>query len=381
MSKNLNALRPVYVVGVGLHRYQPLSDTPYVDLGLTAVRAALADGGIPWEANEATFFGTGLLGMAAGRAMLRHLGATGSSVVHLENASASGSAAFRAACVEVASGLADVALAVGVDKPGPVTHAFRHTGIDSLAEDLISLPSHFALVTSEYMSRHDVSVEDLARVAEKNHGNGAKNPFAHRQKARSIDDILSSKPVSGALTALQCCPVGEGAAAVFVMSADAVKRLGVAPDRPVRIASSVTRSEVVNDQVSEDARLTGTTVRQALADAQISALDLDVIELHDAFSIEELLYVEEMGMAPLGQASDAMRDGAFHIGGSCAVSPSGGLIAMGHPIGPTGIGQVVEIATQLRHKAGPRQQPDARFGLAHMCGLGTVCYAHVLTRE
>ena len=381
MSKNLNALRPVYVVGVGLHRYQPLSDTPYVDLGLTAVRAALADGGIPWEANEATFFGTGLLGMAAGRAMLRHLGATGSSVVHLENASASGSAAFRAACVEVASGLADVALAVGVDKPGPVTHAFRHTGIDSLAEDLISLPSHFALVTSEYMSRHDVSVEDLARVAEKNHGNGAKNPFAHRQKARSIDDILSSKPVSGALTALQCCPVGEGAAAVFVMSADAVKRLGVAPDRPVRIASSVTRSEVVNDQVSEDARLTGTTVRQALADAQISALDLDVIELHDAFSIEELLYVEEMGMAPLGQARDAMRDGAFHIGGSCTVSPSGGLIAMGHPIGPTGIGQVVEIATQLRHKAGPRQQPDARFGLAHMCGLGTVCYAHVLTRE
>ena len=86
-------------------------------------------------------------------------------------------------------------------------------------------------------------------------------------------------------------------------------------------------------------------------------------------------------MAPLGQARDAMRDGAFHIGGSCAVSPSGGLIAMGHPIGPTGIGQVVEIATQLRHKAGPRQQPDARFGLAHMCGLGTVCYAHVLTRE
>jgi acetyl-CoA acetyltransferase len=118
-----------------------------------------------------------------------------------------------------------------------------------------------------------------------------------------------------------------------------------------------------------------------LAEAQIKPGDIDVIELHDAFTVEELQYVEGIGICPEGQAAQWLKQGAWDIGGRCAVNPSGGLIAMGHPIGPTGIGQIGEIALQLRGEAGARQQPNARIGLAHMVGVGAVCYVHVLQRS
>lgn len=379
MAKGLRDLRPIYVVGVGLHRYGTRTETPYVELGLTAIRAALADAGIPWEANETSFIGTGLLGIGSGRAMLRHLGALGRPLVHVENASASGSAAFRQACIEVASGLVDVALAVGVDKPAAIPNAFN--GTPALAGNDVSFPSYFALLASEYMAQHGLTVEDLARVAVKNHGNGARNPFAHRQQARTLDEVLASRPVTGVLTTLQCCPVSEGGAAAVVMSEEGIRRWGIAGDRPIRVAGFALQSEGVNDEVSEDALLTGRTTAEALRDAGAAASELDIVELHDAFTVEELMYVETMGLVPAGQAAAALREGRFDIGGACAVSPSGGLLAMGHPIGPTGIGQIVELATQLRGQAGDRQHSDARTGLAHMCGLGSVCYAHVLRRD
>ena len=160
-----------------------------------------------------------------------------------------------------------------------------------------------------------------------------------------------------------------------------MKRFNLDATRAVRVASSVGRSERPGSATDADATLTRETIGTALAEAQIGAGQLDVLEVHDAFSIEELLYTEAAGLCPEGQAVHALKEGQFNIGGRCAVSPSGGLIAMGHPIGPTGIGQVGEITMQLRGEAGTRQQPKARIGLAHMVGLGSVCYAHVLTRN
>ncbi|MFN5666208.1 MAG: hypothetical protein ACK47P_03075, partial [Bradyrhizobium sp.] len=160
MTRSLNELRPVYVVGIGWHRYQNPSETPYVALGLTAIRSALADARIEWPAVESSYVATALLGMASGRPMLRHLGATGAPLMHVENASASGSTAFRHACIEVASGISDVALAVGVDKRNPVRRA--ETGIGNLAEDAIVPFTHFALLTNEYSVRHNASAEDIA---------------------------------------------------------------------------------------------------------------------------------------------------------------------------------------------------------------------------
>ena len=380
MAKTLKDLRSVYVVGVGWHRYQPLSDTPYVMLGLPAIRSALADAGISWTDVESSYVGTGLLGMAAGRAMLKHLGATGRPLVHIENASASGSAAFRHACIEIASGIADVSLVVGIDKPGVVQRAFTKTGIGNLADDAIVPFTHFALLTNEYAHRHGVTPQDVALVAVKNHRNGALNPHAHRQQERTLDEILGGKPVAGTLTALQCCPVGEGAAAVIVASEEAMMRLGVDPARAVRVTAAAAASERAGSQATADAAITKDTIADALNQAQLAPKAVDVLELHDAFTIEELHYVEAMGICKPGEAIHLLKEGAFDIGGQCAVSPSGGLIAMGHPIGPTGVGQIGEITLQLRGDAGRRQHKGAKIGLAHMVGLGAVCYVHVLQR-
>jgi acetyl-CoA acetyltransferase len=377
MAKALNELRPVYVIGIGWHRYQNPGETPYVTLGLTAIRQSLADANIEWPAVESSYFATALLGMASGRPMLRHLGATGAPLLHIENASASGSTAFRHACIEVASGISEISLAVGVDKRTPARRPV--TGLDNLAEDAIVPFTHFALLTNEYATRYRTSVDDIALVAVKNHRNGAKNPNAQRQQERTLQEILGGKKISGSLTALQCTPVGDGAAAVIVASEEGIRRYGVNADRAVRVSASVGRSERVYPQgTSYDAALTQETTEAALVQAKLKPSDLDIIELHDAFTVEELQYIESMGLCGEGQGVRMLKDGALDIGGACAVNPSGGLIAMGHPIGPTGIGQIGEIVMQLRGEAGSRQHPNSRVGLAHMVGVGAVCYVHIL---
>jgi acetyl-CoA acetyltransferase len=382
MSKTLIDLRPVYVVGIGLHRYQRLSETTYVDLGLTAVRAALADAKIQWSEVEAAYTGTAFIGMAASRPMLRHLGATGIPMAQVENASASGSTAFRQACLEVASGISDVALAVGVDKPGPIAGAPGKTNIRDLVGARVVPFTHFALLANDYMNRNHATAEQIALVAVKNNRNGARNPYAQRQKQVTLEEVMAGPAISGALTRLQCCPVGEGAAAVIVASEDAIARLGIDRNRAVHAVASVTRTErVYREAKNFDAELTGETVAQAYREASMTARDLDVLELHDAFTIEELLYLEAMGLCAPGEGARMIESGAADIGGQCAVSASGGLLAMGHPIGPTGVGQIAELTRQLRGEAGDRQQPNARVGLAHMVGVGAVCVVHILRKD
>lgn len=381
MRKTLADLRPVYVVGIGLHRYQAASDTSYVTLGLTAIREALADGGLAFSAIESAYMGTALLGMAPGRAMLRHLGASGLPLAQIENASASGSSAFRQACLEVAGGVCDVALAVGVDKPGPIRFAHDNSGVSDLVTGLVAPFTHFALLAHEYMNRHDVTPEQVAAVSVKNFRNAQLNPYAQRPKARTLQEVMAGPPIAGTLTRLQCCPVGEGASAAIVVSEDGLRAHGLDPSRAIRVLSSVSRSERVYEPGCDpDTELTHESLAMACAQAGVLPSQLDVVEFHDAFSIEELLYVEALGLCGRGEAARLLAEGAFDIGGQCAVSASGGLIGMGHPIGPTGVGQVCEVVRQLRREAGPRQQPNARFGLTHMVGIGSVCVAHVFTR-
>jgi acetyl-CoA acetyltransferase len=329
VSAALGHLRPVRVVGVGLHPYQRPSDTPYTALGVHAVRAALADAGLAWTDVETAYTGTATTAMGMSRLMYRHLGATGIPMAQVENASASGSTAFRQACIDVAAGLADVAIAVGVDKPLQFSSPQRAAGVRDLVGSRVVPFTHFALLAQRYMYDHGATAEQLAMVAVKN---------------------------------------------------DAIERLGLDGDRAVRVLSSVARSETVYDGENFDAALTRETAAQALGEAGVTAADLDVVELHDAFTVEELLYIEAMGISPVGRAAADLEAGQFDIGGRVAVSASGGLLAMGHPIGPTGVGQVCEITTQLRCEAGQRQHPGARTGLAHMVGVGVVCIVHVLRK-
>jgi acetyl-CoA acetyltransferase len=371
----------VWVIGVGLHRYQKPSHTSYPELGVVAVRAALADAGLPWDQVETAYTGTATTSMALSRLMFRHLGATGIPMVQVENASASGSSAFRQACIDVGAGLHDVAIAVGVDKPLNLTSPQRAAGLEDLVGNRVLPVTHFALLASRYMHDTGTTAGQIAAVAVKNSRNAAVNPNAQRPKARSIEEVLAPPQISGILTRLQCCPIGEGAAAVIVASERAISRSGLNRERAVRVRSSVLRSETYYGTENFDAALTGETTAEALEHAGIVAGDIDLVELHDAFTVEELLYIEAIGLAKPGHAAAALIGGEFDIGGRVAVNSSGGLLSMGHPIGPTGVGQIAEITTQLRNEAGPRQHPGAEIGLAHMVGVGAVCAVHVLAKD
>ncbi|MCC6959622.1 MAG: thiolase family protein [Dehalococcoidia bacterium] len=379
--KTLADMRPVYVVGIGLHPYQNRSDTTYVTLGLRAVREALADAGITWPDVESAYIGNALVGMAAGAGMLRYLGMTGIPFAQVENASASGSTAVRQAAMEVAAGFTDVSLAMGVDtvdqwRTGPAKARVR-----GLADSLAAPFTHFAMLTEKYMQESGATPEQIAKVAVKNHRNGAHNPYAQRQQERTLEEVMAPPRISGVLTRLQCTPVGEGAAAVIVMSEEGMRRHGIDRRRAIRIAASASRSEEIFGRENYDVALTRKTTFEAFEQSGIAPKELDVLEVHDAFTIEELLYVEAMGLCEQGEAAAALERGDYDIGGRHAVSPSGGLIAMGHPLGPTGTGQVAEVVRQLRGEAGVRQQPNARVGLAHMVGIGPVCLVHILVRD
>lgn len=378
----LDRLRTVRVAGVGMHPYQFPSETPYVHLGLTAIRAALADAGLRWPDIEAAFVGTTGTGMASGRTMFRHLGSTGLAVMQVENASASGSTAFRSALTAVACGQADVALAVGVDKFGDAQRSGRKDGLERLSDSVHIPLVKFALLAREYLERYGLTPEDMARVAVKNHANAAGNPFAQFRKPRSLEQVMQSPKVVGELTALQCTPRGEGGAAAIVVSDDAIARLGLDPRRAIRVASSVMNSERLDDgREPAIVAMARDSAQRACALAGVRPEALDIVELHDAFSIEELIYTEAFGVCEPGRAAEFLKSGASAIGGRCAVNPSGGLIGQGHPLGPTGIGQIAEIVRQLRGENGARQHPGARSGMAHMIGVGSISIAHVLCRD
>ena len=318
--------------------------------------------------------------MAAGRVMLRHLGSTGLAVTQVENASASGSFAFRQACMEVATGMSDVVLAVGVDKHGDGRRAANKDGLERLSETATIPAAKFAMMARTYLRERGASVEEMANVAVKNHGNAARNPFAQFRKPRTLEQVLASPLVVGDLTVQQCCPRGEGAAAVMVVSGNAIRKLGLDARRCVRVKASVAGSERPEAQYGDSAvELVRTSAQAAFDQAGIAPKELDLLELHDAFSVEELLYSEAIGVCDSGEGARYLARGDSQIGGRCAINASGGLIGMGHPLGPTGIGQLAEITRQLRGEAAGRQHRNARWGMAHMIGLGSVSVAHVLS--
>lgn len=376
----LDANGGVFIAGIGLHPYQFPTETPYTELGLTAVRAALADSGLAWDRVQSAYVGTTSIGMAAGRVMLRHLGSTGLAVTQVENASASGSFAFRQACMEVATGMSDVVLAVGVDKHGDGRRAANKDGLERLSETATIPAVKFAMMARTYLRERGASVEEMANVAVKNHGNAARNPFAQFRKPRTLEQVLASPRVVGDLTVQQCCPRGEGAAAVMVVSGNAIRKLGLDARRCVRVKASVAGSERPETQYGDSAvELVRSSAQAAFDQAGIAPKEIDLLELHDAFSVEELLYSEAIGVCDPGEGARYLARGDSQIGGRCAINASGGLIGMGHPLGPTGIGQLAEITRQLRGEAEGRQHPNARWGMAHMIGLGSVSVAHVLS--
>jgi acetyl-CoA acetyltransferase len=310
-------------------------------------------------------------------------------VSHVETASATGLAAFREAAWAVSSGRARVAMAIGFDKMSELAaggRGGRGAGRDSI--DGVILPAaYFALWAMRRMHERGTKPEHFARIAAKNWNHGAANPLADRQAAERItpETVLASPMVAEPLTAMMACPVDDGAAcAVLARSAEVRRRQ---PGRPVvRVRSSVLRSETYTrghtflGAVVGPASMTRDTALLAYEAAGLGPEDVDLALCHDAFANEELEYYELLGFAPEGEAERLVEEGATALGGRIPFNTDGGLIARGHPGGPTGLAMIHELTLQLRGEAGPRQVEDARVGLAHLVGGGSVCTVNLLER-
>ena len=373
-------MRDVVVAGAGLHRYGVFSDKTSIDLGTVAIQRALDDAGCQWTDVEAVYCGTVRLGMSAGHNICRHMGTTGLAITNVENASASGSSAFREAYLAVAAGEHNVVLALGVDKLSAQPERFLQEDAEGKELSRSRLPIHgFAELAQYYMQTYGVTRQHLAQVSVKSHAYGSLNPYAHFQRAVTLEEVQGARLVADPFTVMHCCPWDEGAAAVVVCAREVAARFTRQPCPT--IVASVMRSTHTADRhpLLFPARLTAATAQVAYERCGYGPRDLQLIELHDAFTIEELVYYEALGLVPEGEGVKLLVDGSTMLTGRIPVNSSGGLISMGHPLGPTGLGQIAEILWQMRRTAGPRQiLQDVHVAMAHMVGAGGVCVIHIL---
>ncbi len=373
-------MREVVVIGAGLHRYGVFLDKTYLDLGVTAIERALEDAGCAWEDIDAVYCGTVRLGMSAGHNICLKMGTTGLAITNVENASASGSSAFREAYLSVLAGEHEVVLALGVDKLVERPEQFLQEGSDGDDEGGRSkLPvESFAEMAQHYMTEYGVTRDQLAQISVKSHANASLNPYAHFQQAVTVEQVHQARLVADPFTVLHCCPWDEGAAAVIIASREAATRLGVAPLCPTIVTSVLQSTPSTEDDIFFPANLTTLTANKAYERSGYGPEDLQLVELHDAFTVEELVYYEALGLAAEGEGVKLIAEGSTEISGCIPVNTSGGLISMGHPLGPTGLGHIAEILWQMRRTAGPRQVAhNVNIAMAHMVGAGGVCIIHL----
>ena len=374
------------IVGVGMTRFGKYPDQTLADIGWPAVNLAIADAEIDRKRIQACYCGSSLGGMMAGQRVLARIGMGGIPVTNIENACSSSSTALHQAVMSVRAGKYDVVLVLGVEK----LTKFGGGVLPLEKEDWevrmgMSMPALYAMRAVRYMHEFGLTREQLARVSVKNRANGALNPLAQMQSPVTEAEVLASRPVADPFTLLQCCPTGDGAAALIVCSDKVARELG-------RTSVQVLASDLVSgiyrpgfrDMTSPEITVRGAA--EAYEEAGVGPEDIDMAEVHDAFTIAELIYYEAFGFCGRGEAGALLDSGATQITGRVAVNPSGGLLAKGHPIGATGAAQVVEAVMKLRGEAGARQVQDAKIALTHATGGGLTgfdhgaCSIHILAR-
>ncbi len=380
-------MKDVAVLGVGMHRFGMWPDASNADMGREAGLAALRDAGLSFRDVQAAYVGYIFAPVMSGIRAMKEFGLTGIPVQHVENASATGSAAFREACLAVASGRHDVVMVLGFDKMTAMIQASGRNTDPAWLEDSILPAAFFAMWATRRMHERGTKPEHLAAIAAKNWSNGALNPMSQRQPEQTVtvEKVLSSRMVAWPLTAMMSCPIGDGAACAIVGRPEIARNLR--PGRPVVkvIASELQteryeRGHLFIGPVVGPARMSVDTSRAVYEESGLGPEDMDLVQVHDAFAIEELEYYELLGLCRQGEAEACIERGDFAPGGRVPVSTDGGLIARGHPGGPTGLAQIWETTLQLRGEAGKRQVDGAKVGLCHMMGGGSVCVIHVLAR-
>ncbi|MEV5610386.1 lipid-transfer protein [Streptomyces sp. NPDC052225] len=393
-----------YIVGVGMTKFEkPESrDWQYWDMAKEAGGAALADSGIAYEDVQQVPVGYCFQASTAGQRAVYELGLTGIPVYNVNNNCATGSTALMMARQFVEGGISDCVLALGFEKmkrgalgggadggdfsTSPVA---RHYGIMAARHGFEMSPPTaqiFGDAAREHMEKYGTTEAQLAAVGAKNHRHSVNNPYAQFQDAYTVDEILAAKAIHAPLTKLQCSPTSDGAAAAVVVSERFVEERGLGEKAVEIVAQSMTTDteesfasgsciDVVGQPMSREA------ARQVYEASGLGIEDVDVIELHDCFSVNELLTYEALGLCGAGESGQLVESGATTYGGRWVVNPSGGLISKGHPLGATGIAQAAELTWQLRGEAGARQVEGARTGLAHNIGLGGAAVVTLLRKR
>ncbi|MGX7731018.1 lipid-transfer protein [Rhodococcus sp. 2H158] len=386
--------RRVFVVGVGMTKFEKIESSAreYPEMVREAVDAALRDAGIGYGRVQRAAVGYVFQPSTAGQRALYEVGLTGIPIVNVDNNCATGSTALMAARDWVQGGQADVALAVGFEK---MTRTSL-TGTGELPK-VTTLDHHLKVMTDlhewgtgpmtaqlfgnaavEHMERYGTTAEQIAAVAVKSHRHSVHNPYAQFRDEYTLEQVLGDKMIHAPLTRSQCSPTSDGAGAAVLVSEAFVREHGL-EDRAVEIVAQALTTDTGESFDSRSmidvvgAPMTGAAAARVFAESGLAVDDVDVIELHDCFAINEIITYEGLGLCSPGEGGKLVESGATTYGGRWVVNPSGGLLSKGHPLGATGLAQCAELTWQLRGEAGGRQVDGARVGLQHNLGLGGAC--------
>lgn len=384
--------REVHVVGVGMIPFtKPGASESYHLMGARAAQLALDDAGVPYDAVQQAYVGYVYGDSTAGQAAIYGVGLTGIPVFNINNNCSTGSSALYLARQAVESGMVECAIALGFEQmvPGPLKGAYQdrpapmvrfvetmtaHQGYEPAAPRAAQF---FGGAGMDYIKQYGIRPDTFGRISVKARQHAARNPLAVFRQTLTLEEVMASPTVFGPLTRYQCCPPTCGAAAAIVCSADFAKKHKL--DMRVVIAAQAMTTDTPSTFESDDMRrvvgydMTANAAKQVYEAAGIGPEDLDVVELHDCFTANELITYEGLGLTPEGTAEKFIVDGDNTYGGRIVTNPSGGLLSKGHPLGATGLAQCYELVSQLRGTADQRQVEGARLALQHNLGLGGAC--------
>lgn len=383
----------VFVVGVGMTKFEKPGRREGWDYPAMAKESgtnALADAGIRYDQVQEAYVGYVYGDSTSGQRAVYELGLTGIPIVNVNNNCSTGTSALYLAARAIRGGLANCALALGFEKMQPgslgATYDDREQPMLRHIEKLARLydfsfppaPWMFGSAGLEHMRRYGTTAEQFAKIGHKNHKHSVNNPYAQFQQEYSLEEILNSPTIIDPLTKLQCSPTSDGSAAAVLASESFVDSHGLG-DQAVEITGQALITDMDNTFDGTAASIVGVHMSKTAADivydqAGLRPADVDVIELHDCFSVNELLTYEALSLCGPGEGGKLVDNGDTTYGGRWVVNPSGGLISKGHPLGATGLAQCAELTWQLRGTAGKRQVPEAKVALAHNIGLGGAAF-------
>ena len=383
-------MREVYIIGAGMTQFGKHPARSLRSLGFEACLNALRDAGVKPKEIQAGYCGNALASAlqgetGVGQNVFWEAGISGIPIVNVENACASGSTALREGWMAIAGGFYEMVIVAGVEKTVMPKGTMLNVGAGDLETKLGDVfPGYFALIAKKHMEKYATTSEQLAKVSVKNHFNGSLNPYAQFQKLMTVEEVLNSPMIADPLTLYSCCPNSDGSAALILCSKEKTQNIN---GRPVRIAASILTTGTYDNHRD----ITGWEVEQRAAQkayemASLGPKDLNLVEVHDAFTISELIHYEGLGLCSLGEGGRLIDQGVTELSGRIPVNPSGGLLSKGHPVGASGVAQVVEIIWQLRGEAGKRQIRNARVGLAQIMGGNKegdtrACTVHILIKD